>query len=284
MSKNKINVYISSKHKQPSEKNNDFEIHFPSKLISCNPKNEYLVMNINGFIMTNSFYNTQEANNKFNIIVEGGVIHLFEIPIGNYNVLQLLEWFNENLSSLVKVEYDSNLNKYKWTNSIITNKKISIISLTANDFLGFDNNDVNIIDAGGFILSKNPINMMGDELILLSMPDLKQTYPSVDNFKDGKINDSSVVAYLPINVPAFGLMIYENRDGGDSFSYVIENTDIDHLRLQCFNQDMELIDVGNYQLAIQFEVHKRKTMLTILNEILRMVSNIFAWMGKDEKI
>ena len=284
MSKNKINVYISSKHKQPSEKNNDFEIHFPSKLISCNPKTEYLVMNINGFIMTNSFYNTQEANNKFNIIVEGGVIHNFEIPIGNYNVLQLLEWFNENLSSVVKVEYDSNLNKYKWTNDIITNKKITIICLSANDFLGFDNNDVNIIEAGGFILSKNPINMMGDELILLSMPDLKQTYPSVDNFKDGKINDSSVVAFLPINVPAFGLMIYENRDGGDSFSYVIENTDIDHLRLQCFNQDMELIDVGNYQLAIQFEVHKKKTMLTILNEILRMVSNIFAWMGKDEKI
>lgn len=284
MSKNKINVYISSKHKQPSEKNNDFEIHFPSKLISCNPKTEYLVMNINGFIMTNSFYNTQEANNKFNIIVEGGVIHNFEISVGNYNVLQLLDWFNENLSSLVKVEYNSNLNKYKWTNDIITNKKITIVSLTANDFLGFDNNDVNEIESGTFVYSNHPINMMGDELILLSMPDLKQTYPSVDNFKDGRINDSSVVAYLPINVPAFALMIYENRDSGDSFSYVIENTDIDHLRLQCFNQDMELIDVGNYQLAIQFEVHKRKTMLTILNEILRMISNIFTWMGKDEKI
>ena len=284
MSKNKINVYISSKHKQPSEKNNDFEIHFPSKLISCNPKTEYLVMNINGFIMTNSFYNTQEANNKFNIIVEGGVIHNFEIPIGNYNVLQLLEYFNNNLSSLVKVEYDSNLNKYKWTNDIITNKKITIISLTGNDFLGFENNEVNIIESGAFIYSKNPINMMGDELVLLSMPDLKQTYPSVDNFKNGIISDSSIVCYLPINTPAFGLMIYENRDGGDSFSYVIENTDIDHLRLQCFNQDMELIDVGSYQLAIQFEIHKKKTMLTILNEILRMVSNIFAYIGRNEKI
>ena len=79
-------------------------------------------------------------------------------------------------------------------------------------------------------------------------------------------------------------MIYENRDSGDSFSYVIENTEIDHLRLQCFNQDMELINVGNYQLAIQFEVHKRKTILTILNEILRMVSNIFAYIGRNEKI
>ena len=129
MSKNKINVYISSKHKQPSEKNNDFEIHFPSKLISCNAKTEYLVMNINGFIMTNSFYNTQEANNKFNIIVEGGVIYNFEIPVGNHNVLQLLEWFNDNLGSLLKVEYDSKLNKYKWINDIIPNKNYYIFNI-----------------------------------------------------------------------------------------------------------------------------------------------------------
>ena len=143
---------------------------------------------------------------------------------------------------------------------------------------------MNVIESGQSIFSDTPINMMGDELILLSMPEIKQTYPSVDNFKKGKINDSSIVAYLPINVPAFGLMIYENRDSGDSFSYVIENTEIDHLRLQCFNQDMELINVGNYQLAIQFEVHKRKTILTVLNEILRMVSNIFAYIGRNEKI
>tara|TARA_R110002072_G_scaffold121837_1_gene256025 strand:+ start:1268 stop:2122 length:855 start_codon:yes stop_codon:yes gene_type:complete len=284
MSKNKINVYISSKHKLPSEKNNDFEIHFPSGLIKCNQKNEYMVMNINGFIMTNSFYNTQEVNNKFKIIVDNSIIHNFEIPIGNYNVIQLLEWFNSKISSLVKVEYDANLNKYKWTNDILINKKISIVSISANDFVGFDNNKVNVIESGQSIYSDTPINMSGDELILLSMPEIKQTYPSVDNFKKGKINDSSIVAYLPINVPAFGLMIYENRDSGDSFSYVIENTEIDHLRLQCFNQDMELINVGNYQLAIQFEVHKRKTILTVLNEILRMVSNIFAYIGRNEKI
>lgn len=284
MSKNKINVYISSKHKLPSEKNNDFEIHFPSGLIKCNQKNEYMVMNINGFIMTNSFYNTQEVNNKFKIIVDNSIIHNFEIPIGNYNVIQLLEWFNSNINALVKVEYDANLNKYKWTNDILINKKISIVSISANDFVGFDNNKVNVIETGQSILSDSPINMSGDELILLSMPEIKQTYPSVDNFKKGKINDSSIVAYLPINVPAFGLMIYENRDSGDSFSYVIENTEIDHLRLQCFNQDMELINVGNYQLAIQFEVHKRKTILTVLNEILRMVSNIFAYIGRNEKI
>ena len=35
-------------------------------------------------------------------------------------------------------EYDANLNKYKWTNDILINKNISIVSISANDFVGFD--------------------------------------------------------------------------------------------------------------------------------------------------
>ena len=283
MSKNKINVYISSKHKKPDESNNHFEVNFPSGLIKCNPKTEYMVMNINGFIMTNSFYNTQEINNKFKIIVDDSIIHTFEIPIGNYNVIQLLEWLNINIGNLLKVEYDSNLNKYKWTNNILINKTVKIISISANDFLGFDNNVENSIEPNEFIYSTKTLNMMGDELVLLSMPSIKQTYPSVDNFS-GKVRDSNIVAYLPINVPSFGLMVYENRDSGDSFSYVIENTEIDNLILKCFNQDMELINVGNFQVAIQFEIHKKKSVLNVLNDILRIVSNVFLFIGRNEKI
>jgi len=282
MSKNKINVYISSKHKKPNENNNHFEINFPSGLIKCNPKTEYMVMNINGFIMTNSFYNTQEINNKFKIIVDD-VINDYEIPVGNYNVIQLLEWLNANVKTLITVQYDTNLNKYKWTNDVIPDKTIKIISISANDFIGFDNNVENVIYTNDFIYSTKTLNMAGDELVLLSMPSIKQTYPSVDNFS-GKIRDSNVVAYLPINVPSFGLMVYDNRDAGDSFSYVIENTEIDNLILKCHNQDMELINVGNYQLAIQFEIHKKKSVLNVLNDILRIVSNLFLFIGRNEKI
>jgi len=282
MSKNKINVYISSKHKKPNENNNHFEINFPSGLIKCNPKTEYMVMNINGFIMTNSFYNTQEINNKFKIIVDD-VINDYEIPVGNYNVIQLLEWLNANVKTLITVQYDTNLNKYKWTNDVIPDKTIKIISISANDFIGFDNNVENVIYTNDFIYSTKTLNMAGDELVLLSMPSIKQTYPSVDNFS-GKVRDSNVVAYLPINVPSFGLIVYENRDAGDSFSYVIENTEIDNLILKCHNQDMELINVGNYQLAIQFEIHKKKSVLNVLNDILRIVSNLFLFIGRNEKI
>ena len=65
MTKNKINIYVSSKNRRPNEKTNDFEVSFPSGLVKCDPKTEYLVLNINGWVMKNEFYNTQEINNEY---------------------------------------------------------------------------------------------------------------------------------------------------------------------------------------------------------------------------
>jgi len=53
--------------------------------------------------MTNSFYNTQEINNKFKIIVDDVIIYDYEIPVGNYNVIQFLEWLNANVKTLITV-------------------------------------------------------------------------------------------------------------------------------------------------------------------------------------
>ena len=73
-------------------------------------------------------------------------------------------------TTLITVEYDTNLNKYKWTNDVIPDKTIKIISISANDFIGFDNNVENVIYTNDFIYSTKALNMAGDELVLLSMP------------------------------------------------------------------------------------------------------------------
>jgi hypothetical protein len=241
-----------------------------------------MVMNINGYIMMNNFYNIQNVNNTFQIIIEGGIIYTYNIPEGNYNVLELLDWLNLTLSDKLTVEYSTILNKYIWKNNIIIDKKITIRSITANDFIGFYDNVDYIIDNQNQISSVKPINMRGDELICLQMPTIKQTQPCIDNFLNGSMIDSSIVAYLPINVPGFALMIYENRDGGDSFSYRIENDKIDELRLVSFNQDKQNIDVGDFFLSIQFEIYQKKTINKILEEILRIVEYVFQILGRNK--
>lgn len=285
MNKNKINLYISSKKYL---KNNLFEVNIPTGLIRCDEKTEYIVLNINGFVMQNSFYNTQKTNNKYDIIVSnidgtGVIIHNKELPIGNYNVNELLVILKTQLTGLLNVRYDANLNKYIFKNDILNNKNVIIKSITSNDFIGFENGFENILYTSAEMFSKNPINMSGDELICLSIPNIQKKYPVLSNFKNGNMIDSSIVAYLSINVPPFGLMEYKNQDGGDSFSYRLENTTIDSLIFESTNQDGETINVGPYQLNIQFEVHKKITSFEILKKIERLVSNIFQFIGKDIK-
>tara|TARA_R100000908_G_scaffold48003_1_gene23816 strand:+ start:9169 stop:10008 length:840 start_codon:yes stop_codon:yes gene_type:complete len=277
MSKNKINVYISSKN---YNKPNDFEVSFPTSLIKCDPKTEYIVLNVNGWIMKNEFYNIQSINNKYKMQIENTVIN-FELPIGNYNVIELEKILKSQLSAFLNVEYDTYLNKYKFTNNVLTNKIIKITSISANDFIGFDNMVENIISPTEFIYSSNPINMAGDELVVLSIPNIQKSYPVIDDFKTGIMKSSDIIAFLSIDQAPFGLLQYSNQDGGDSFSYRLENTEIDTLRLVCKNQNLEDIQVGNYQLNLQFEIHPKVNEFTVLKKIERLVSNIFQFLGKD---
>jgi len=281
--KNKINLYISSKRYPNS---NDFEVILPTGLVKCNEKTEYIVLNVNGWVMKNEFYNTQKANNQYEIIVSNdddtaSSTYAKTIPIGNYNAIEFLGILKADLVLLLNVAYNGNLNKYVFVNNILTNKKITLKSISANDFLGVENNIAYSIKSGETFTSINPMNMAGDEMITLSIPNIQTTYPILDNFKNGAMSNSDVIAYLTINVAPIALMEYNNGDG-DSFSYRLENTVIDSLHLLCHNQDADIIDVVEYQLNLQFEIHKQVSEYDVLKRIERLVSNVFQWMGKDE--
>ncbi len=79
-------------------------------------------------------------------------------------------------------------------------------------------------------------------------------------------------------------MKYENQDGGDSFSYRIENKMINNLRLIVKNQNLEDIQVGDYKLEIQFEIHSKNSFIYYLKKIERLVSNIFQFLGRNENL
>ncbi len=282
MDKNKINLYISSKNKKPNESNNDFRVEIPSGLLACHPENEYMIMNINSWIMINNFYNIQSINNKFQIKYEQ-ITANFELPIGNMNVLELNNWLNTNCGAFMTFEYNKNLNKLLFKNNVL-NKDIIIKSITANDFIGLINNKEYSITAGQQMLSENPLWLGGDEFVCLMLPDIKQSYPCIDNLKSGVMKDSSIVATLAIDTPPFSFMKYENQDGGDSFSYRIENKMIDNLRLIVKNQNLEDIQVGDYKLEIQFEIHSKNSIIYYLKKIERLVSNIFQYLGRKENL
>jgi len=47
-------------------------------------------------------------------------------------------------------------------------------------------------------------------MVTLSIPNIQTKYPVLDNFKNGAMRNSDVIAYLTINVAPFALVEYTN--------------------------------------------------------------------------
>jgi len=281
----KINLVINSKKLRNINQNaNNIVLNLSDGLIRCDPKNEYLELNIVSWIIKNDFYNTQNANNKFKISFkddDGNVLteSIKIIEPGNYNVLEMQSKLTDILSDVCSIEYLSTLNKYKFRKND-NSFNAFITSISANDFIGFDNNiEYEIIELG--LISTNVLNMAGDSIIILEIPNIQTNPRILDNIKTGEVVPSSTVAYIVIDVPSYGLLKYENGDGGDSFSYILMNTDIKYLNLIVRNQDKEVIDVSDYDLTLQFIVHNRNnsTQLNALKNIDKSLNKIVQMMG-----
>ena len=150
----KINLVINSKKLLNLNQNaNNITLNIEDGLIHCDPKTQYIELNIVSWIMKNDFYNTQNANNRFQItfkddnnIITSSIIKIIE-P-GNYNVIQMQSTLNDALSGICSIEYLSILNKYKYRKTN-TNSEVFITSISANDFLGFENNiEFEILELG----------------------------------------------------------------------------------------------------------------------------------------
>ena len=69
------------------------------------------------------------------------------------------------------------------------------------------------------VYSHNPINLRGEEMVTLQIPNLTYTNANLSNF--GDVQNNSIVCTLPINVPPFALMRYESTDDTFNLGYRI---------------------------------------------------------------
>ena len=281
----KINLVINSKKLRNLNQNaNNITLNIEDGLIRCDPKSQYIELNIVSWIMKNDFYNTQNANNRFQItfkddnnIITSSIIKIVE-P-GNHNVIQMQSTLNDALSDICSIEYLSILNKYKYRKTN-TNSKVFITSLTANDVLGFEN-DIEYEILGLGLISTNVLNMAGDSIIISRIPNISTNPRILDNILTGNVVPSSTMAYIVSNIPSYGLLKYENADSGDSFSYILTNTDIKSLNLVVKNQDKEIVEVSDYDLTLQFIIHNTNssTQLSVLRNIDKSLNKIVQIVG-----
>jgi hypothetical protein len=274
-----ITSFIKSSNRATNEKSYNFSIDYPDGILTCG-SDEYMEINVISFDMINTMYNINDNNNQFIIRYSVGDI-TYTIPVGNYSV----KTFMATIAGLIKddtedniiISYNTAQNTYTFakkagiTNvyTLLPNKIWTIINMMPTVLY-------EITTTG---ITTGYINLVNYSKIILRTEGVNYYYSNIENY--GASNNSTLSNIIfwacKSDIEPFKVIKYNNEDAGRSFSYKIENKEINSLTLQLKNENNDFItDAPDFLVALQFNFFKvddnviKTTMISInrlLNEI-----------------
>jgi hypothetical protein len=274
-----ITSFIKSSNRATNEKSYNFSIDYPDGILTCG-SDEYMEINVISFDMINTMYNINDNNNQFIIRYSVGDI-TYTIPVGNYSV----KTFMATIAGLIKddtedniiISYNTAQNTYTFakkagiTNvyTLLPNKIWTIINMMPTVLY-------EITTTG---ITTGYINLVNYSKIILRTEGVNYYYSNIENY--GASNNSTLSNIIfwacKSDIEPFKVIKYNNEDAGRSYSYKIENKEINSLTLQLKNENNDfIIDAPDFLVALQFNFFKvddnviKTTMISInrlLNEI-----------------
>ena len=290
----KINLYINSSYRRKDETSSYLKCIVPSGLIKSYGK-DYLTLSVTSFYCFNTFYQMDETNNEFYVVIRDISNNLTQLLffsldncVGNPNVYDIRDELNLLLNGYISVTYDKIKNLFLFTRTkaqSTTNHKLYLKIKTCGTFLGFskiyNNKEIEITTSG--IYSYQPINVIYHQQLLLNIDgDIQMPINNLDNKNSDVFEPSSVLFSKPIDINKNQLIMYDNIDGNASFQYKISQKDtINQINIRITNQDNEDIStLGDWNLTMQFERHDEDITESLLTQIKEYIKYIFIVLGE----
>jgi hypothetical protein len=254
-----ITSFIKSSNRATNEKSYSFSIDYPDGILTCGA-DEYMEINVISFDMINTMYNINDTNNQFIIRYSLGDI-TYTIPIGNYSVktfmATIVGLIKDDTEDNIVISYNTAQNTYTFA------KKAGVLatySLIPNSIWGL----VNMLPTVPYEITTTGIqtgyiNLVNYSKIILRTEGVNYYYSNIENY--GASNNSTLSNIIfwacKSDIEPFKVIKYNNEDAGRSFSYKIENKEINSLTLQLRNENNEpILDAPDYLLALQFNFYK----------------------------
>ena len=286
----KINLIINSKNRDVliNPSSSILDITIPSGLLKLQ-QDEIFYLNVNGFYCFKNFYNCQTGYNstfqlQYTDTNNNTTTTTYDIQQGNFDVYQLLDNLNALLANHVSVQYNGILNIFTFTRTSTidtTHQKLYINIINCDTFLGFSLKQRNVpilLPYQTAISSTQPLNVIGDTALIIEIGGDVVIQSSLDNLQNNLFTHSKVIFMKPIDVPATGLLSYNNVDGSNSFIFKLSNQEqISNFKLSVYNQDYGTIpNLNDYILNLQFIKYKKYNMMLVtLEKILEYVRDFF---------
>ena len=196
-----------------------------------------------------SFYIINETNNIINLVIDS-INHFFTVPVGNYNAFTLLTILN-TIDNKITFTLNNSNGKY----SISSNFPFSLLSSsTLSKIIGGELKTTYnaIIDINNKYNLNFPfaVNLLGTRNIFIKCNLILENLQT-------KTNDNQTLKSIPVNVPPFGLILYNNIENIES---LVKNSQIDNLNIEIYDDEDNLINMNNQDWSITLEL---KTTLQV---------------------
>jgi hypothetical protein len=215
--------------------NSNLSFNIPN-LMNKNKNVIYNTIKISHAEIPYSFYIINEYNNILNL--SSGQISL---TLGNYNANTFLRLLKTLLPITYTVSFDTFTGKF----TLEYNTSFSILAnSTCYKLMGFEK-DIVYLSSNNKIVMPYPANFLGTKNIYVKCPNI-----ILDNYNT-KTKDYITLLSIPVNVPPYGIILYENTS---NMKNVIKNNHLDRLEVLIYDDDDNLIDFNNIDWSITIEI------------------------------
>jgi len=281
-----VNIFITSKNRQYDEKPCDWLLRFPSGLVSAKG-DQSLRLNVISFHIPNNFYNINERNNRFDVIVRDendGIIEQpqFSIMPGNYSVITFRDYINNLCKDYFMMTYNSSRNTYTIKSTYAdSDMTVYLKTISCGQFFGLDNvTDIEYeLDPDGEEMDYT-VNMCSFDKIVLNAYGLNPELMSIENLghKDPDFERSSILLWASrTDVPINAMIKYDNFDGGNSYSYNLYDSEINSFRLTLSDEFGNILNSAlDYTLLLRFEIYdnNKRQLYSKIDLIANYISTI----------
>jgi hypothetical protein len=194
-----------------------------------------------------SFYIVNEYNNLLSITDKNNNIQNISIVEGNYNATSLATYLNTVLPGGMTLSFSAQSGKF----TITYNHTFSINSTsTCYILLGFEKNTT-YATSNSFTFPYLA-NLLGTKNIFLKFPNL-----ILDNYNT-QTGDRATLSNIPVDVPPYGLIMYENRSTSSTIIKNIQMPDVLYLQITSDTNDLIDFNAIDWSITIQIDFYLRK--------------------------
>jgi len=271
-----ITSFISSANRQQEEQSFNFTIDYPDGILSCRP-NEYMEINVLSFDMPNTMYNINSKNNEFDIITPNETVRK-TISEGNYSIKTFMAQLNNLIGNdLISITYNEAQNTYTFAKSVELIDTYKIKPISIGQLIGVLDNQEYEIGISGY--TTGLINLINYNKVMVRTENVAYYYSNVENIRNNNnsvFNSNIIFWKSKADTEPFKILKYNNEDGGNSFVYKVENTQINSIIFQLRNERNEIItDAPDYMMVIQYNFYEKKDIINILISIDNIMKEMY---------